>query len=447
MARDVLPPKGVIAPDLTDDASAEARTEPDIVPAELEQSRSAMPGPEELIGDTYQVTGVIGEGAMGVVYLAVDMRLGRPVALKLIRGHLAAPGFRVLFREEARAMALVNHPNVVTIYSFGDHLGAPYLAMELVEGTSLDKMLEAQTKAVPFDLALALLDQACLGLSAIHEAGTVHRDIKPSNLFVDRQQRLRIGDLGLATSYKDGTARREIVGTPGYIAPEIILGQGDATPESDVYSLACVAYELLTGLPPFYPTPGEELGMQHLVRKIPPPSQVRPELPATFDRPIMAALVEDPQRRTGTAERFRQMLLDSHTATLDPARILIVDDDADTRSVLQAVLEAEFPSAEIECAADGDAALAACLQRPPSVVVSDLQMPGTDGIALTISLRSRGGTDAIPIVLLTASGTPEDWRRLSTLGAAGFLVKPANVEDLANTIRRAVRERRERANS
>jgi serine/threonine protein kinase len=308
-------------------------------------------------------------------------------------------------------------------------------------------MLVEQPEAMNLDVALGLLEQACLGLSAIHDAGTVHRDIKPSNLLVDRNHRLRICDLGLATSYRDGSPNREVVGTPGYIAPEIVLARGEATPQSDVYSLACVAYELLAGEQPFHPTNGQELAVQQLARRIAPPSSLRADLPPAFDGAIMAALVEDPHRRTGSVDRFRRALLDARRASLDPSRILIVDDDADQLAVLQSALEDEFPAAQIDCAENGDAALALFSRRPPSVVVSDLQMPGTDGSALTVSLRARADAHAVPIVLLTASGSPEDWRRLSSLGADGFVVKPANLEDIANTIRRTLRERRKLAKS
>jgi serine/threonine protein kinase len=428
------------------EVSVIALTEPaDAVPPESAAEVPVESEPSELIAGTYRVAGSIGAGAMGVVYLAVDVRLSRPVALKLIREQLHQPGFKILFREEARAMALVNHPNVVTIYSFGEHDGRPYLAMEFVQGRSLDRLLDDRRGQLDIDLALSLLDQACLGLSAIHESGAVHRDIKPSNLLVDQQNRLRICDLGLATSYREGVSHREVVGTPGYIAPEIVLGQSDATPRSDVYSLACVAYELLTGHPPFRPTPDEVAGVQYVARTIAPPSTMRPGLPAVFDGVLGAALAEDPRRRTGSAERFRQALIDAHSATFDPARILIVEDDPDGRLVLALALETEFPNAEIDSAEDGAAALRAFSKHPPSVVVSDLQMPGTDGFALTTELRSRSDANGVPIILLTASGGPQEWRRLSGLGADGFVVKPANMEDLAGTIRRALRQRRTRA--
>ena len=422
-----------------------AITEPaDAIPSDSERASTFVPEEDELVANSYRVVGLIGGGAMGVVYLAVDVRLNRSVALKVIRDQLPQPGFRTLFREEARAMALVNHPNVVTIYSFGEHGDRPFLAMELVQGKSLDRLLDENDGELELDRALGLLDQACQGLVAIHEAGAVHRDIKPSNLLVDAHDRLRICDLGLATSYRDASGRREVVGTPGYIAPEILLGQSDANPRSDVYSLGCVAYELLAGRPAFRPTPGEEHRLDHLARQAPPPSEVRPALPKVFDGVIMAALERDPHRRTASAERFRQALLDARAATFDPARILVVDDDADTRLTLQLALEIEFPSAEIESAADGEAALAAFSRQAPSVVVSDLQMPGTDGVGLVKSLRARPDASAVPIVLLTASGGPDAWRRASALGADGFVVKPANVQDLTAVIRRAMRERRAR---
>jgi eukaryotic-like serine/threonine-protein kinase len=407
-------------------------------------SGGLQPEPGQLIDGTYRVTAPIGGGAMGVVYLADDVRLGRAVALKLIREQLLGPGFRALFRQEARAMALVNHPNVVTIYSFGEHVDVPYFAMEFVQGKSLDRLVDESGGVLELDLAFGLLDQACLGLSAIHEAGAVHRDIKPSNLLIDAHGRLRIGDLGLAASYREGTGLREVVGTPGYIPPEIVLEQGDATPRSDLYSLACVAYELLVGRPLYVGSSGDELNELHVNSSAVPPSEARPGLPRALDAVIGAALAKDPAARTPTVEIFRCALSEVRAGMTDPTRILVVEDDPDQRLMLQLTLEDEFPNAEVECVADGEAALAAFQRRPASVVISDLQMPGKDGLALTAALRNRSEADAVPIILLTASGGPAQWRVLSALGADGFVIKPANVEDVISSIRRALRERRAR---
>jgi CheY-like chemotaxis protein len=144
-------------------------------------------------------------------------------------------------------------------------------------------------------------------------------------------------------------------------------------------------------------------------------------------------------------EAFRAALLAAGSGITDPVRILLVEDDPDERLLLQLALGADFPHTEIECAGDGTDALVAFAARPASVVISDLQMPRTDGLALTASLRGRADTAEVPIILLTASGGPAEWRKLQALGADAFVVKPANVEDLVSTVRRALRERRAHA--
>ncbi len=413
-------------------------------PAELGSEHWAteyVPGLGELVGGSYRVEAVIGGGAMGVVLRALDERLGRSVALKVIRPTLYGPGFCALFQREARAMALVNHPNVVGIYAFGEHGDMPYFAMELVQGKSLDRFLHENERPLELDRALRLVDQACLGLSAIHEAGTVHRDIKPGNLLIDHDERLRIGDLGLAASYRDEGTLREVVGTAGYMAPEILRGEGDATPMSDLYSLGCVAYELIVGRPPFEAKQDVTLTARHLIEPVRPPTSVRPGLPAGFDDVLLQALAKKPHERSPSVEHFRRELKAARRQAYEPSRILVVEDDPDQREVLQQALEVEFAGSEIECVPDGAAALVAFERNPAAVVISDLQMPALDGASLTQRLRLRPDANTVPIILLTASGGAEEWRQLASLGADRCMLKPAHVGDLANTIRRAVRER------
>ena len=400
-----------------------------------------IPAVGELVAETYRVDAVLGGGAMGVVLRAFDQKLGRNVALKVIRPNLLCPGFRSLFEQEAHAMALVSHPNVVTIYSFGEHAGAPYFAMELVDGKTLDRYVDEEGAPLELDAALRLLEQACRGLSAIHDAGTVHRDIKPGNLLIDHEGRLRIGDLGLAASYRDERTLRDVVGTPGYMAPEILRGQGDATPLSDLYSLACVAYELIVGRPPFQAKQGVTLTALHLVEPVPRPTEHRRGLPPAFDDVLLRALAKQPEDRTASVETFRRELLAAKRRAFEPARILVVEDDPDQREILELALGAEFEGAEIECVADGAEALAAFERKPATVVISDLQMPDVDGASLTRRLRSRADARTVPIIVLTATGGPEEWRKLASIGADRFVVKPVNVGDLVSTIRRAVRER------
>jgi serine/threonine-protein kinase len=407
---------------------------------------ATMPQPGDVIGETYRVIGELGRGAMGVVLAALDERLQRKVAIKLIRTELLQPGFRERFMQEARAMARVNHPNVLYIHAFGEHHSIPYFVMELVEGKTLEAWLTEKSRQVDVDTALRILNDVCKGVSAIHAAGTVHRDIKPSNILIDSGLRTRVADFGVSTVYSGGgITRNEVVGTPAYMAPEIPFsmgtGAGGPSPLADVYSVACVAYELLTGRLPFE-VEGELAWMvHHATAPVPPPSSIRPELPRTFDHVLLQALAKKPEERTRTVEMFRRALFEAREESLEPVRIVVAEDDADFREALEIKVRLEFPDADIECVANGREALDAFDRKPASVGIFDLQMPVLDGVSLTALVRSRESSAAMPIIVLTASGGPEEWKRLSSMGADRFMVKPVNLDDVITLIRHAIRER------
>ncbi|HXK16464.1 MAG TPA: protein kinase, partial [Polyangiaceae bacterium] len=403
---------------------------------------ASLPGPGEWIGDAYYIESALGGGSMGVVFCALDKALGRRVAVKLIRSNSRPGDFRRRFMLEARAMALVSHPNVLTIHAFGEHQGNPFIVMELVTGETLETWHHGQGPATDLDAALRILNQICLGVSAIHAAGTVHRDLKPSNILLDRELRARVSDLGLAVCTHEGAMVKEVVGTPGYIAPEIQFGDGGgATAQSDLYSLACMAYELLTGSPPFEAELELDLALQHATDPVPPPSGVRPELPKAFDDVLLSALAKNPAQRTTSVELFRRALMEARNDSLEPVRILVAEDDPDFLEVLELVLRREFPGVDIECVSDGRSAVQAFDRKPASVVMIDLHLPEFDGMAVTALLRARPSANAVPIIVVTASGGPKEWRLLSSLGADRFIVKPVNLDDLVSTIRRAARER------
>jgi eukaryotic-like serine/threonine-protein kinase len=407
----------------------------------------SFPGVGDSLGDVYGIEGELGGGAMGVVLAAFDRVLQRRVAIKLIRSGLRAQDFRARFMLEARAMALVSHPNVVTIHAFGEHEGNPFMVMELVDGMTLDRWLAEQLPYPDLDVALRILNQVCLGVSAIHAAGTLHRDLKPSNVLLDDQLRARVSDLGLAVQYQDGLLLKELVGTPGYIAPEIqfeVAADGGATPQSDLYSLACIAFELLTGRPPYEGTSDLALAVLHATAAIPQASDVRHDLPAAFDQVLASALAKTPKERPQSVELFRRMLMEARHDSLEPVRILVAEDDDDFRELLQILLKQEFPGADVECVADGRKALAAFDRKPASVVMLDLQMPEMDGMAVTAILRARPQAVQVPIIVVSASGGSKEWQLLSQLGADRFLVKPVNLDDVVSTIRRATRERSSR---
>jgi eukaryotic-like serine/threonine-protein kinase len=230
----------------------------------------------------YRILRELGSGGMGVVFLAEDVRLLRPVALKAMRPAIAAsPAFREQFLREARAAAAVRHERIVAIHQVGQDRGVPYLAMEFLEGQSLEDRL---TDARPIDVGEALRIAADIadGLAAAHQRGLIHRDIKPSNLWLDAPNgRVKILDFGLACRAGDGqlSAGECVMGTPGYIAPEQLRGEA-VDSRCDLFSLGCVLYRMLTGRSA-YPT-----RIAHAIDLRPP------EPPSRADAAIVPALSE-----------------------------------------------------------------------------------------------------------------------------------------------------------
>jgi serine/threonine-protein kinase len=434
-------------PILHDSALGHAATAPTEPSGQADEACSVnpqageLPGAGDVIGGTYRVTREIGRGGMGVVLCAIDERLERTVAIKLIRQELVRPGFRERFMQEARAMARVNHPNVLCIHAFGEHATLPYFVMEYVAGHSLDVWLSRRSTPLGLESKLDILNDVCSGVSAIHAAGTIHRDIKPSNILIDEHQRARIADFGVSTSGSE--ASDEVVGTPAYMAPEIAVAPRKSRPgpATDVYSLACVAYELLVGVPPFDADDAVGLMLRHATATAPSPSLRNPELSPLFDSVLARAMAKDPQERTPTVDLLRRGLIEAHRQSLEPVRIVVAEDDDDFREVLEVKLRIEFPDADIECVPDGAAALAALERKPASVAIFDLCMPELDGLALTAAIRARPSARNMPILVLTASGGASDWERLSSAGADRFLVKPANLDDVTLILRHAIRER------
>lgn len=423
-------------------------------PAEPLPGGLPIPPDGAVLGGIYRVVQPLGRGAMGVILLARDEHLQRPVAIKLLRpdqmGDLAMQD-RLL--EEARAMARVRHPNVVQIHAFGEYQGAletgepaaaPYFVMEYVQGATLD--VHARYRGGPpleIDEALSILDQVCQGVSAIHAAGIAHRDLKPSNILVSAGQRVYVADLGLAREVgMDPTQDLSYSGTPAYIAPEVALRRKvdrALLPRCDVYAIGIIAYWLLSGRLPFEGRSAVELFKQHAHDRPRPPSEVNPDVPPSFDAPVLAALEKDPARRTETPERLRLAL---HKARQDgalsrnPTRVLVVDDSEEFRTLISAVLEDALPRAQIVAVEDGLTAIASIQQHPPSIAVIDLTLPDMDGIELTQAIRGLPAGGQFPIIVVTGTGGASEWQRLSALGAAAFLVKPIDAEQLTTLARR-----------
>lgn len=391
---------------------------------------------------TYEIRTPLGSGGMGTVYLARDARLERDVAVKMIRpDKLSEPESLERFTSEARAMARVRHPNVVTVHAFGSHHGQPYLVMEYVPGVNLAKWRQQQGMVSPAE-AVEVLDALCRGVQAIHDVGAIHGDLKPANVLIGPEQRVAVTDFGLARPLaKEEPVGRAVAGTPAYLAPEIARCERVA-PELatriDIYALGVMAFELLTGRLPFNGPNFIALLDQHAFEPPPRPSEVRPTL-AAFDAPLLRALAKAPGDRQATAEELRgelrQALEACTTPQPSPLRVLVVDDDAGALLAVRELLRMAFPDADVIAVADPAVAMSIARRERPDVVVTDLHMPRGGGKALTAALRRDPLTKDVPIVIVTAVGGAQDWRSLRELGADRFLVKPVEIDMLVAVIR------------
>ncbi|HSQ30051.1 MAG TPA: protein kinase [Gemmatimonadaceae bacterium] len=249
----------------------------------------------------YEVEERVGEGAMGVVYRACDPVLKRRVAIKVMSDAFAQnDDLRARFLREAQAAGSLQHPNVITIYDFGEVDGHPYIAMEFVEGQDVAELLAHQvplTTIHKLDIAIDVLQ----GLAFAHKRGIVHRDIKPANIRVDADGKARIMDFGVAhLASSDMTRTGVMIGTPSYMAPEQIVG-GEIGPQTDIFSVGAVLYELLTGARPFAGGPLQAV-MYRVLSEAPLPLEVSaPGLPARLNEILMRALDKDPDKRYATA--------------------------------------------------------------------------------------------------------------------------------------------------
>ena len=260
-----------------------------------------------LIAARYRLTERIDRGGSGEVWRARDLRLDRDVAVKIL-GAEAESAFRDRFTTEARRAAAVSHPHIVTVFDEGQDGNVAYIVMEEVRGRSLRDIV-ADRGALPAAEVATLVTQIAGALDATHGAGLVHLDVKPANVIVDGSGNAKLTDFGIARAARD-SEERELVGTARYIAPERIEGK-PVTARSDVYGLALVAYELLTGQAAFPGAENEDLLRDRLERGAPHIRTADPRLSDTADGVIAKGLARDPDRRYGTAGAFAAALSDA----------------------------------------------------------------------------------------------------------------------------------------
>lgn len=254
----------------------------------------------------YRILEVLGRGGMGQVFRAQDARLQREVALKVMNKKFSAtPNSRTRFLEEARAMAAIDHDNVVTIYEVGESSGTPFMAMELLKGETLEKTTRSGMPLAPSEL-VEIAKQLVSGLSAAHRRGIVHRDVKPGNIWIESPSgRVRVLDFGLAlaSSPVDALANSgSVIGTPGYLSPEQARGER-LDDRSDLFSAGVVLYELACGKPPFGAQSIPQQLIKVLAHEPPRPDVVEPRVPRQLADVIMRMLAKEPR------ERFRSAAL------------------------------------------------------------------------------------------------------------------------------------------
>ncbi len=392
------------------------------------------------IESKYRVEEEIGSGQMGLVLRAHELTLGRDVALKVLFNDMLAPQqATTLFVREARGMARVQHQNVVPVYNFGEHEGFPFLVSEYVPGQSLDDYLEQHEMLRP-EVALGIIEQAAAGLDAVHAAGLVHGDVKPANFLISRDYRVRLCDFGLTRLRGQNPMFRG--GTPMFMAPELIVPTKiDAADAhlSDIYALGALAFLLLTGVDAFPGDSVEAVLEDQLNAPRPLASEHRPGLGTHFDSILVRALDLDPTKRFTTALSLSRSLRGAHQQAMDAAgqpshRVLVVDDDPDIVAIYSMAFEAAFPGAEVATADDGLAALQLAALFGPDLIVSDLQMPQLDGVALCRRLKADPQMSKIP--LMVVSGAVEGERKtLREIGVDEALGKPVDPRTLVSVAR------------
>ncbi|MET3706796.1 Stk1 family PASTA domain-containing Ser/Thr kinase [Pseudarthrobacter sp. S3] len=269
-----------------------------------------------LVDNRYAVRSKLARGGMSTVYLATDLRLERDVALKVLHPHLATDEtFLDRLGREAKAAAKLSHAHVVGVLDQGNDGQTAYLVMEHIKGHTLRDVIRSKG-ALPPRLALALIDPVVQGLGAAHAAGLIHRDVKPENVLIADDGRIKIGDFGLARAVTTSTSTGTLIGTVGYLSPELVLGK-QADTRSDIYSVGIMLYEMLTGQQPYDGEVPIQVAYKHVNETVGPPSALVPGLAAEVDELVQWCTANDPENRPVDGNALLQELRHIRTNLTD----------------------------------------------------------------------------------------------------------------------------------
>jgi beta-lactam-binding protein with PASTA domain/predicted Ser/Thr protein kinase len=299
-----------------------------------------MTTPQHL-SERYELGEILGFGGMSEVHLARDVRLHRDVAVKVLRADLARdPSFYLRFRREAQNAAALNHPAIVAVYDTGEAETAagplPYIVMEYVNGVTLRDIVHTDGPMTP-TRAIEVIADACQALNFSHQHGIIHRDVKPANIMISTTNAVKVMDFGIARALSDSgnsvTQTAAVIGTAQYLSPE--QARGDTVDaRSDVYSLGCVLYEMLTGEPPFVGDSPVAVAYQHVREDPVPPSRRYEGISADLDAVVLKALAKNPENRYQTAAEMRTDLIRVHNG--EPPEAPKILTDADRSSLMAA---------------------------------------------------------------------------------------------------------------
>ncbi len=284
----------------------------------------------DLLEGRWRIDEQIGRGAMGTVFAAWDVEEHRKVAVKILAPERCRdPEFVARFEREAQLLSTIDHPNVVSLRAVGRRGALPYLVMAFVEGMSLGELLEVKGGRLDPEPFLEVMRQICAGLAAMHQRGLVHRDLKPANVIVGNDGHVTLLDLSVARNVREPVFTRpgQTMGTPFYMAPEQIDGRGDVDARADIYALGALAFELLTGRPPYQAATEHEVLRQHKRAPVPSATQVHRSVPLAVSEVLRRALAKSP------AERFKsvpQLLEALETAFSQAPTLPFIDLSEDT---------------------------------------------------------------------------------------------------------------------
>lgn len=405
----------------------------------------------------YRIVERIGRGGMATVYKAHHPALDRFVAIKVLPDFFAEEEvYRERFQQEARSVARMRHPNILSVFDFSQQGGTTYLVLELVRGGTLAERLGS-----PMNLhdVVLILRPLATALDHAHAQGVVHRDLKPSNVLMHPDGTPVLADFGIAqmaAAIPRLTASGVVLGTPEYMSPEQAAGE-PIGPASDLYSFGIVAYEMLTGRVPFQADTPAAVLLSHLNKPVPPPLELAGELSGHVDAVLRRALAKSPADRYPSATEFVAALTPAAWPTREQAvvgrganresrgrevsrpwpKVLVVDDGAAHRELIEACL------AGVECdvrlAEDGPSALQAIESSPPDLVLLDVEMPGMTGYEVCRRIKAEPDLRLVPVVMITALDDTDDRVEALEAGADDFLAKPVEQVELVARVKSALR--------